>query len=92
MVTSVMYVFVGAVFRMRIFCFVFQESILLEPMYEAPDSDIEEIIITKETVNEKKPPVYVQRSKDLVVSPDKFIIKQTVPPSMKIMNPPSQPL
>lgn len=61
-------------------------------MYEAPDSEIEEIIITKETVIEKKQPEYVQKSKDLVVSPDKFIIKQTVPPSMKIMNPPSQPL
>ncbi|XP_062583282.1 ATP-dependent Clp protease ATP-binding subunit ClpX-like [Saccostrea cucullata] len=67
------------------------ESILLEPMYETPDSDIEEIIITKETVVDKKPPVYIQRSKDLVVSPDKFIIKQTVPASMKLMNPHSQP-
>lgn len=64
------------------------ENILLEPMYEAPNSDIEEIIITKDTVENKTPPVYVQRSKDLVVSTDKFVIKQTEPPSMKVMNPP----
>ncbi|XP_022328915.2 ATP-dependent Clp protease ATP-binding subunit ClpX-like [Crassostrea virginica] len=68
------------------------ENILLEPMYETPNSDIEEIVITKETVVDKKPPVYIQRPKDLVVSTDKFVVKQTIPQPMKIMNtPPSQP-
>lgn len=74
------------------FIFFSQENILLEPMYETPNSDIEEIVITKETVVDKKPPVYIQRPKDLVVSTDKFVVKQTIPQPMKIMStPPSQP-
>ena len=47
---------------------MFQEQVLLDPMFEAPGSDIVDVIITDETVKGNKPAEYVRRPKDLVES------------------------
>lgn len=39
---------------------VLQESLLLEPMFEVPGSDITQVVIDGEVVKGTKKPVYVQ--------------------------------
>lgn len=41
---------------------MFQEEVLLTPMYEIPSMpDVEKVIITADTVNKKEPPTYIRR-------------------------------
>jgi len=48
-------------------CGVFglQEKVLLEPMYEAPGSDIVSVVITQDAVAEGKPVDYVRKPRFL---------------------------
>ena len=48
------------------------ENMLLDTMYELPDQEnVEEVIVSAETVNEGKPPVYVYADKKKKKSKDK---------------------
>lgn len=40
-----------------------QEKILLQPMFDVPESDIADVIITEETVAGQKSPEYIHRPK-----------------------------
>ena len=52
----------GIVMKLNIHpvCCCIQEKILLEPMFDVPDSDIEGIIVTREVVTEGQPVSYVR--------------------------------
>lgn len=41
-------------------CNVLQEVLLLDPMFEIPDSDVLSVHITEEAVLKKAPPVYIR--------------------------------
>lgn len=47
------------------------ENILLEPMYDAPGSNIKQVVIDSKVVNKRKVPVYITSEKSTIV--DKMI-------------------
>ena len=63
-----------------------QERILLEPMFEAPGSDIVDVIITPEVVKDNAPPQYVYRPKDAPSDPEEDSSFEELPREVSVHN------
>lgn len=54
---------------------LFQENILLESMFEVPESDIVEVVINEGVVNKKSQPEYIRRSPPIIEGDERAVMQ-----------------